>query len=102
MLVLLVDFMIHVPGGGDVRVVTAPTLNPLIIFGYVLKSPFGGDGWVISVNNLEDIVGGHICLGFLCIVGGIWHILISHSLGHVVHLFGQVKLTYHIVLVHLV
>ena len=44
------------PGGGDVRVVTAPTLNPLIIFGYVLKSPFGGDGWVISVNNLEDIV----------------------------------------------
>merc|ERR1712060_761586 len=63
------------PGGGDVRVVTAPTLNPLIIFGYVLKSPFGGDGWIISVNNLEDLVGGHIWLGFLCIVGGIWHIL---------------------------
>ena len=55
--------------------VSAPTLNPLIIFGYVLKSPFGGDGWVISVNNLEDIVGGHIWLGFLCVVGGIWHIL---------------------------
>jgi len=63
------------PGGGDVRVVSAPTLNPLIIFGYVLKSPFGGDGWIISVNNLEDLVGGHIWLGFLCVVGGIWHIL---------------------------
>ena len=63
------------PGGGDVRIVSAPTLNPLIIFGYVLKSPFGGDGWIISVNNLEDLVGGHIWLGFLCIVGGIWHIL---------------------------
>jgi photosystem II CP43 chlorophyll apoprotein len=63
------------PGGGDVRIVTAPTLNPLVIFGYVLKSPFGGDGWIISVNNLEDLVGGHIWLGFLCIVGGIWHIL---------------------------
>jgi photosystem II CP43 chlorophyll apoprotein len=63
------------PGGGDVRIVTAPTLNPLVIFGYVLKSPFGGDGWIVSVNNLEDLVGGHIWLGFLCIVGGIWHIL---------------------------
>jgi photosystem II CP43 chlorophyll apoprotein len=27
------------------------------------------------VNNMEDIIGGHIWLGFLCIVGGIWHIL---------------------------
>ena len=50
-------------------------IKPLYIFGYVLKSPFGGDGWVIAVNNLEDIVGGHIWVGFLCVVGGIWHIL---------------------------
>ena len=87
------------PGGGDVRVVTAPTLNPLIIFGYVLKSPFGGDGWVISVNNLEDIVGGHIWLGFLMYCW--WylaHLLQSHLLGHDVLSFGQVKLTYHTVL----
>ena len=42
------------PGGGDVRFITTPTLNPIVIFGYVFRSPFGGDGWVVSVNNMED------------------------------------------------
>ncbi len=60
---------------GQVRTVTSPTLDPTIIFGYVLKSPFGGDGWIISVDNLEDIIGGHIWIGVICIAGGIWHIL---------------------------
>eukprot|EP01035_Chromulina_nebulosa_P024303 gene24303-31616_t len=63
------------PGGGDVRLIKNPTLNPLVIFGYVFKSPFGGDGWIISINNLEDLVGGHIWIGLLTITGGIWHIL---------------------------
>ncbi len=63
------------PGGGDVRVITNPTLNPAIIFGYLLKSPFGGDGWIVSVDNLEDVVGGHIWIGLICISGGIWHVL---------------------------
>ena len=62
------------PGGGDVRYITTPTLNPIVIFGYVFRSPFGGDGWVVAVNNMEDLVGGHIWVGILCIVGGIWHI----------------------------
>jgi len=62
------------PGGGDVRFITTPTLNPIVIFGYVFRSPFGGDGWVVSVNNMEDIVGGHIWVGVLCLVGGFWHI----------------------------
>merc|ERR1711957_1097525 len=62
------------PGGGDVRFITTPTLNPIVIFGYVFRSPFGGDGWVVSVNNMEDVVGGHIWVGILCIVGGVWHI----------------------------
>ncbi len=63
------------PGGGDVRVITNPTLNPAIIFGYLLKAPFGGEGWIISVNNLEDVVGGHIWVALICIGGGIFHIL---------------------------
>jgi len=63
------------PGGGDVRVITNPTLNPAVIFGYILKSPFGGDGWIVSVDNMEDVIGGHIWVGLICIAGGIWHIL---------------------------
>ena len=63
------------PGGGDVRVITNPTLNPAVIFGYLLKAPFGGEGWMISVSNMEDIIGGHIWIGLICIFGGIWHIL---------------------------
>ena len=63
------------PGGGGVRLIKNPTLNPLLIFGYIFKSSFGGDGWIVSVNNAEDIVGGHIWVGVLCLVGGVWHIL---------------------------
>jgi len=62
------------PGGGDVRVITNPTLNPAVIFGYLIKAPFGGEGWIISVDNMEDVIGGHIWIGLTCIAGGIWHI----------------------------
>ncbi|MEM8638979.1 MAG: photosystem II reaction center protein CP43 [Cyanobacteria bacterium P01_G01_bin.54] len=63
------------PGGGDVRVISNPTLNPAVIFGYLVNSPFGGEGWIVGVNNVEDIIGGHIWVGLICIGGGIWHIL---------------------------
>ena len=60
---------------GSVRVVSDPTLNPGQIFGYL----FGlhGSAGMASVDNLEDLVGGHIWIGLLCIAGGIWHILTS-------------------------
>jgi photosystem II CP43 chlorophyll apoprotein len=63
------------PGGGAVRLITSPTLNPGTIFGYLLASPFGGSGWIIGVDNLEDVVGGHIWIALICISGGIWHVL---------------------------
>ena len=63
------------PGGGDVRLIPNPTVSPAVIFGYILKSPFGGDGWIVSVDNMEDVIGGHIWIGTLEIFGGIWHIL---------------------------
>lgn len=63
------------PGGGDVRFITNPTLNPGVIFGYLLNAPFGGEGWIVGVDNMEDVIGGHIWIGLICIAGGVWHIL---------------------------
>jgi photosystem II CP43 chlorophyll apoprotein len=60
---------------GAVLLVTNLTLSPSVIFGYLLKSPFGGEGWIVSMDDLEDIIGGHVWLGSICILGGIWHIL---------------------------
>ncbi|MCS6959551.1 MAG: chlorophyll a/b binding light-harvesting protein [Pseudanabaenaceae cyanobacterium SKYGB_i_bin29] len=58
----------------DVRVITNPTLNPFVIFGYLLGIVGNGRG-MAAVNNLEDVVGGHIYVGLLCIGGGVFHIL---------------------------
>ncbi|WP_439345131.1 chlorophyll a/b binding light-harvesting protein [Vacuolonema iberomarrocanum] len=60
------------PAIHTMRLVTNPTLNPTTIFGYL----FGTEGrfWLASVDNLEDVVGGHIWVGLLCILGGIWHL----------------------------
>ena len=60
------------PAVGAVRVVSDPTLNPVSIFGY-LFGLHGGAG-MAAVDNLEDVVGGHIWVGLLCIGGGFWHI----------------------------
>jgi photosystem II CP43 chlorophyll apoprotein len=63
---------IYDPAIHNVRVVTSPTLSAGKIFGYLLGSQ--GRFWLASVDNLEDVVGGHIWIGILCILGGIWHV----------------------------
>ncbi|MBW4627229.1 MAG: chlorophyll a/b binding light-harvesting protein [Brasilonema octagenarum HA4186-MV1] len=64
------------PVAQQVRVISNPTFNPAVIFGYLVG--FSRDGWTLkgmaSVNNLEDVVGGHIWIGTISILGGIWHI----------------------------
>jgi photosystem II CP43 chlorophyll apoprotein len=61
-----------------VRTISAPTLDPAVIFGYLWGSNHGV--WnplgIASVSSLEDVVGGHQWLAGLLILGGIWHILV--------------------------
>ncbi len=64
---------------GEVRLIDNPTLEPSIIFGYLVGLKHGS--WnllgIASVDNLEDVIGGHIWVGLILILGGIWHILVS-------------------------
>lgn len=64
----LYDATIH-----DIRIVDSPILDPTVIFGYLLG--LEGSQWIASVDNLEALVGGHVYIGLILIVGGIWHIL---------------------------
>ncbi|NEP57205.1 MAG: chlorophyll a/b binding light-harvesting protein [Symploca sp. SIO2G7] len=59
--------------GGDVRVITNPTTNAAKIFGYLIGA--SGEQGMAAVNNLEDVVGGHMWIGTICIFGGLWHIV---------------------------
>ncbi len=56
---------------GEVRMITNPTVNPVTIFGYLFGAS-GAEG-MAAVNNLEDVVGGHLWIGSICILGGLWH-----------------------------
>ena len=64
---------------GEVRLIDNPTLDPKIIFGYLVG--LKDSGWtalgMASVDNLEDVIGGHIWIGIILIIGGAWHILVQ-------------------------
>lgn len=68
---------IYDPEVADVRAIANPTIDPFTIFGYMFG--FADGKWnplgMAAVNNLEDVVGGHIWIGVMCIAGGIWHII---------------------------
>ncbi|NET08884.1 MAG: chlorophyll a/b binding light-harvesting protein [Merismopedia sp. SIO2A8] len=55
----------------------SPTLFPFRIFGYLFGlTPHGWDGrGIAAVDNLSDVVGGHLWIAIICLAGGTWHIL---------------------------
>jgi len=82
------------PNVEAVRLISQPTLNPLEIFGYLVGQK-GAEG-MAAVNNLEDVVGGHIYVGLLLIGGGVWHILTEPKLWaqRVLYWSGEAYLSY--------
>ena len=63
-------------GGGDVRLIKYTNIgwNPLALARYLVRAPFGSEGWIISINNLEDLIGGHYWIGIYFFAGSIWHV----------------------------
>ena len=63
-------------GGGDMRLIERLecALNPYLLAQYLIRPPFGSSAWIISVNNMEDLIGGHYWVSFYLIIGGYWHI----------------------------
>jgi len=82
------------PGHPVVAMFVLLTRRSAVIFGYVFKSPFGGQGSIVSVDNLEDVVGGHIWVALILIGGGIFHVLTKLLLGRRAYIWSE-KLTSH-------
>ena len=63
-------------GGGDIRLIDGSivSLNPYVIGKYLVGGAFGSEGWIISINNMEDVIGGHYWVGIYLMIGGLWHI----------------------------
>ena len=85
-------------GGGDIKLVRESnmTLNPYLLGKYLIRAPFGNEGWIIGVNNLEDLLGGHFWLGINYTMDSVWHIS-TRLLGFLVRDFswsGEAYLSY--------
>jgi len=69
-------------GGGSVRLIkdSSVSLNAYVLFRYLARAPFGSNGSIISVDNMEDLLAGHYWVGTLSLIGGVFHILTKPEL----------------------
>jgi photosystem II CP43 chlorophyll apoprotein len=61
-------------GGGDVQLIKQTTFNPYVLGRYLARAPFGNEGWIISINSFQELVGGHYWVAAYLILGGLFHI----------------------------
>jgi photosystem II CP43 chlorophyll apoprotein len=68
-------------GGGDSRVVSQSSmnLNPYVLLRYLVRTP-QTEGWIISIDNIEDCLAGHYWISVSCFISSIWHILTKPTL----------------------
>lgn len=64
-------------GGGSIRLIkdSSVSLNGYVLLRYLARAPFGSNGSIISMNNMEDLLAGHYWVGTLGFIGGVSHIL---------------------------
>lgn len=62
-------------GGGSRRVLRLDliTVNFFVLTRYLVRAPFGSEGSILGVSSVEDISGGHFCVGLCLVLGGFWH-----------------------------
>jgi hypothetical protein len=54
--------MYDVNEGLHLPVVFRASMNPYVLSRYLARAPFG-QGWIISIDNMEDLLAGHISQG---------------------------------------
>jgi photosystem II CP43 chlorophyll apoprotein len=53
-------------------------MNPYVLSRYLARAPFG-QGWRISIDNMEDLLAGHYWVGILVNIAAQWHIITKPS-----------------------
>ena len=53
-------------------------MNPYVLSRYLARAPFG-QGWIISIDNMEDLLAGHYWVGILVNIAAQWHIITKPS-----------------------
>ena len=50
--------------GGDIRVIkdSIVGLNGYVLAKYLARAPLGSQGWIMTMNNIEDLIAGHYSL----------------------------------------